>query len=812
MKRTLPFILTSACLLCFIGINASAQKKAAAAAPQLGKAPLKEVIKALTLEEKAKLVVGMGFKMPAMRPRPAAKKDTAGANTIAAATPPAFTLPPTDPKDNVPEKVQGAAGRTHAIKRLGIPSITVSDGPAGVRIDPIRNGDSSKTYYATAFPVGTLLASSWDPALVHRVGEAFGSEVHDYGVDVLLGPGVNIHRNPLGGRNFEYYSEDPLVSGRTAAALINGIQSQGVGTSIKHFAVNNQETNRGSVNVIASQRALREIYLKNFEIAIKASRPWTVMSSYNKVNGPYTSENRELLTTILKGEWGYKGLVMTDWFGGRDPIGQMNAGNDLLMPGTPAQTKTIIDGVNSGKIKMAQLDANVERVLTLVLKSPEFKKYKYSNAPDLKKNAQVSRMAAAQGMILLKDDDRSLPLKGKKIALFGNTSYDLVAGGTGSGNVNKAYTISLVQGLTNGGYTVDNNLKNAYQTYIGDAKAKQPHNAMSFFMLPPPIPQMEIGQDVLAQQVENADEAIITIGRNAGEGADRKVENDFNLMDSEKALIKNITDAFHAKGKKVVVVLNTGGVVETASWRDQVDGILLAWQPGLEAGNAITDVLSGKVNPSGKLATTFPVNYSDDVTAKNFPGKELPLPAGQTPNRMMGRPAEVTYEEGIYVGYRYYNTFDVKPAYPFGYGLSYTKFKYSGLTLSAKTLNGSITATVTVTNTGDVAGREVVEVYVSAPTGDLPKPSEELRAFGKTKTLRPKESQTLSFTLTAKDLESFDTAHSAWVAEGGDYTIKIGASSTDIKKTAKFNLPKTVVLEKVHDVLKPQVEITELKK
>jgi beta-glucosidase len=636
--------------------------------------------------------------------------------------------------------------------------------------------------------------------------------VREYGVDVLLGPGNNIDRNPLGGRNFEYYSEDPLVSGRTAAALINGMQSQGVGTSLKHFFANNQETNRGSVNVIASQRALREIYLKDFEIAIKGSHPWTIMSSYNKVNGPYTSENRELLTTILKGEWGFKGLVMTDWFGGHDPVAQMNAGNDLLMPGTPTQSKAIVEGVNSGKIKMAQLDANVERVLELVLRSPEFKKYKYSSKPDLKKDGQISRMAATQGMILLKDNDKALPLKGKKIALFGNTSYDLIAGGTGSGNVNKAYTISLVQGLANGGYTIDNGLKSAYETYITDAKAKQPHNAMSFFMLPPPIPQMEISQDVLTQQANTADEAIITIGRNAGEGADRKVDNDFNLSDAEKALMKNVADVFHAKGKKVVVVLNTGGVVETASWRDMADGILLAWQPGLEAGNAITDVLSGKVNPSGKLATTFPMSYNDDPTAKNFPGKELPMPAGQKPSMMMGKPAEVTYEEGIYVGYRYYNTFDVKPAYPFGYGLSYTKFKYSDLKLSAKTLNGSITATVNVTNTGDVAGREIVQVYVSAPGGKLAKPSEELRAFGKTKMLRPKESQTLSFTLTVNDLESFDTGRSAWVAEGGDYTVKIGASSEDIKKTAKFSLPKTLVLAKVHDVLKPQVEINELKK
>ena len=807
MKRNVPFLSILALLWC---MGASAQKKLVAVVPQFGKSSVKVVIKAMTLEEKAKLVTGMGFKMPGAAPAP--KKKDAAATPVPAATPPAFTLPPIDPSDDIPEKVPGAAGRTHAIKRLGIPSITVSDGPAGIRIDPIRNGDSSKTFYATAFPVGTLLASTWDVNLVHKVGVAFGNEIHEYGADVILGPGANIHRNPLGGRNFEYYSEDPLVSGSMAAAIINGIQSQGVGTSVKHFAVNNQETNRNSVNTIVSQRALREIYLKDFEIAIKGSHPWTVMSSYNKLNGPYTSENPELLTTILKKEWGFKGFVMSDWFGGRDAVGQMNAGNDLLMPGTIVQKKAIIDAVNSGKIKMTQLDANVERILNVILKSPEFKKYKYSSKPDLKKNAAVSRMAAAQGMVLLKDDDKVLPLKGKKVALFGNTSYDLVAGGTGSGNVNKAYTISLVQGLTNGGYSLDASLKNAYETYINEAKAKQPKSAMSFFMLPPPIPQMAISPDVLSQQAESADVAIITIGRNAGEGADRKVENDFDLVDSEKALIKNISDAFHAKGKKLVVVLNIGGVIETTSWRDQADGILLAWQPGLEAGNAITDVLSGKVNPSGKLATTFPAKYEDEPSAKNFPGKEMPMPAGEKPNPMRGHPAEVTYEEGIYVGYRYYTTFDVKPAYEFGYGLSYTKFKYSDLKLSSKTFNGSITATVTITNTGDVAGREVVQLYVSAPVASMQKPEEELRAFGKTKTLRPKESQTISFTLAAKDLESFDTARSAWVSEAGTYTVKVGASSTDIKKTAKFDLVKTVVVEKVHNVLKPQVEISELKK
>lgn len=806
MKKNLPFLSIMFSLAC-LSLNASAQQKTTTkAAPQLGKAPVKEVIKAMTLEEKAKLVVGMGFKMPGM-PRPSAKQMKEGVDIGG------FKLPPSDEDAyNIPEKVPGAAGRTHGIPRLGIPSITVSDGPAGVRIDPIRNNDSSKTYYATAFPVGTLLASSWDPALVHRVGVAFGNEIREYGVDVILGPGANIHRNPLGGRNFEYFSEDPLVSGRTAAAIINGIQSQGVGTSIKHFVANNQETNRNSVNTIVSQRALREIYLKDFEIAIKASHPWTVMSSYNKLNGVYTSEDRELLTTVLKDEWGFKGLVMTDWFGGHDAVAQMNAGNDLLMPGGPQQSQAIVDAVKKGEINQKQLDANVERILNIILKTPEFKKYKFSNKPDLKAHAAVSRMAAAEGMVLLRDEDHALPLKGKNVALFGNISYDLIAGGTGSGAVNKAYTISLIQGLENGGYKVEKGLRNAYEEYLKAENAKRPKNRMSIFMAPKPIAQMPVSNELIAQEANDADVAVLTIGRNAGEGADRKVEDDFTLMDSEKALIKNVSDAFHAKGKKLVVVLNIGGVIETASWRDEADGILLAWQPGLEGGNAITDVLKGKVDPSGKLATTFPVDYKDEPSAKNFPGKELPMPAGEKLSPMRGKPSEVTYEEGIYVGYRYFTTFDVKTAYPFGYGLSYTNFKYSDLKLSTKTFNGSITATVTVTNTGDVAGREVVELYVSAPSGILQKPEEELRAFGKTKTLQPKESQTLSFTLTAKDLESFDTAKSEWITENGTYTVKVGASSTDIKRTEKFEVPKTIVVEKVHDVLKPQVAIDELKK
>ncbi len=804
MKKKLTYLPALVLLAGLMSTSASAQNTSPA--PQLGKNPLQQVVKAMTLEEKAKLVVGMGFKMPGM-PRPTEKQMKEGINIGG------FKLPPSDPDAyNLPEKVPGAAGRTHGIARLGIPSITVSDGPAGIRIDPIRNNDSTKTYYATAFPVGTLLASSWDPELVHQVGEAFGSEVREYGADILLGPGVNIHRNPLGGRNFEYYSEDPLVTGRIAAAIINGIQSQGVGTSIKHFAANNQETNRNGVNTIVSERALREIYLKGFEIAIKNSQPWTVMSSYNLINGTYTSQRRDLLTTVLRDEWGFKGLVMTDWFGGKDPVAQMNAGNDLIMPGMPLQSQAIVDAVTSGKLSQKQLDENVTRILNIILKTPEFKNYKFSGAPDLKKDAEITRSAAAQGMVLLKNDASVLPLKGKKLALFGNTSYDLIAGGSGSGNVNKAYTISLIQGLTNSGYTVDDDLKNAYQSYIKDVKAKQPHSAMSIFMLPPPPPQMAVAADLLAKEANDADVAIFTIGRNAGEGADRKVDNDFNLSAEEKALIKNISDAFHAKGKKLVVVLNIGGVIETASWRDEADGILLAWQPGLEAGNSIADIMSGKVDPSGKLATTFPMAYQDVPSAKNFPGKDLPLPAGEKPSPMMGRPGEVTYEEGIYVGYRYYNTFDVKTAYPFGYGLSYTTFKYSDLKLSSKTLNGSMTATITITNTGSIAGKEVAELYVSAPQQGLPKPEQELRAFAKTRLLQPNESQTISLALTAQDLASFDTAKQSWLAEAGTYEVKVGASATDIKATQKFEIAKSIVTEKVHNVLQPQVTISELKK
>lgn len=764
----------AAALLLIPGVTAWAQN-----APQLGKAPLKDVVAAMTTQEKAQLVVGMGW---GNRP---------GAPSA------------------VPEKVPGAAGRTHAIPRLGIPSLTLSDGPAGVRILPIRNGDSSKTYYATAFPVATLLASTWDTAVVHSVGDAFGEEVRDYGIDVLLAPAMNIHRNPLGGRNFEYYSEDPVVSGHIAAAFVRGIQDDGVGTSVKHFVGNNQEFNRTKLNTIVSERALREIYLKGFRIAVQEGDPWTVMSSYNLINGTYTSESRGLLTTVLRNEWGFKGFVMTDWGGGHDPVAQMNAGNDLIEPGNPDQTKAIVAAVKSGAVSEQQLDENVERILRIVLLSPTFKQYKYSNAPDLKAHAQVARHAATQGMVLLKNEGGTLPLApARKVALFGKTSYELMAGGTGSGDVNKAYMVSLDAGLENAGYTLDAPVQHAYASYIAEQKAQQ--RPRMGFRRPPPIPEMNVDPALIRRAAGEADVAMITIGRISGEGTDRTVERDFVLNDTEHALITHVADAFHAAGKKVVVVLNIASVTDVASWRDQVDAVLLAWLPGQEGGNAIADILSGKVDPSGKLASTFPVFYSDVPSADNFPGKELPHPA--EPQGRFGRavPSEVTYDEGIYVGYRYYQTFGVKPAYPFGYGLSYTTFDYSGLKLSSSQFNGSLTATVTVKNTGTVPGREVAEVYLSAPAKTMDKPESELKAFAKTNLLQPGQSQVLTFALRGLDLASYDTPRAAWVADAGTYTVKVGASSSDIRQQATFDLPQELVVEHEQNVLMPKVQIHEL--
>jgi len=742
-----------------------------------------EIVKAMTLEEKAKILVGARNRM------------FGGGAAIG----------------NTEVLVPGAAGTTQGVDRLGISSTVLSDGPAGLRISPTREDDPN-TYYCTGFPVGTCLASSWNTELVNNVGKSIGNEALEYGADVLLAPGMNIHRNPLCGRNFEYYSEDPVLTGKIAAAYVKGVQSNGVGTSVKHFVANNQETNRTGNDSQVSQRALREIYLKGFEIAIKEAKPWTVMSSYNKLNGEFTQESYGLLTTVLRDEWGFEGIVMTDWIGTRNTAAQVHAGNDLMEPGNPEQSDEIVAKVRSGELNIEDVDRNVKRVLQYIVKTPRFNGYEYSNKPDLKAHAQVTRQSATEGMVLLKNNDETLPMgeKVNNIALFGVTSYDFIAGGTGSGDVNKAYVIDLMQGLNNVGYSVQEDLKDLYEKYKAYQRAKEDSESSgrNWFRGRALIPEMPVANIFIERQAENSDIAIITIGRNSGEGGDRKIPADFNITDDERQLLNNVCNAFHAAGKKVVVILNVGGVIETASWKDLPDAILLAWQPGQEGGNSVADVLKGTANPSGKLPMTFPIALMDHPSSLNFPYDYSPQPQrGFFGRQRSTRNVDYTvYEEDIYVGYRYFATANKQVSYPFGYGLSYTDFEYGQPKISKK--GDRFTATVSVKNTGERAGKQVVELFVTAPDGKLEKPACELKAFAKTQELAPGESQTLTMTFNAYDLASYDEELHAWVTDAGEYTAKFGTSLNDTFAKLVFKVDANKV--EVHDTLNPQVEIDRL--
>ena len=753
------------------------------AQPRLSKDNIDEVLKAMTLEEKARIVVGSGW-----------------GSMVGGITGGTEVL------------VSGAAGTTQDIERLGIPNTVLSDGPAGLRINPTRS-DDSKTYYCTGFPIGTLLASSWDVDNVQMVTSAMGNEVKEYGADVLLAPGMNLHRNPLNGRNFEYFSEDPLLSGKIAAAYVNGIQSNGVGVSVKHFACNNQETNRMHNDSRVNPRALRELYLKGFEICIKEAAPWTVMSSYNKINGQFTQQSRDLLTTILRDEWGYNGIVMTDWTMPRQTVEQIKAGNDLMEPGDEKQSKELVDAVKIGQLNEADLDVCVRRVLEYIVKTPRFSGYKYSDNPNLKAHAEVARKGAAEGMILLENRGNTLPMKDvKKVALYGVASYDIIAGGTGSGNVNKAYVTSLDEGLKNAGYEIDPKLSDYYHKYIdyGNARIDNENTDESNVLLGREIlKEMPIGRNFINTNVSDNDIAVITIGRQAGEGKDRTEDSDFNLSPDELDLIRNVTEAYHLSGKKVVVVLNIGGVIETASWKHIPDAILLAWQPGQEGGNAIADVLSGKVNPSGKLPMTFPVAYIDHPSSCNFPYYTISKPSDDFGKTDPIKNYDYTiYEEGIWVGYRYFDTARKDVSYPFGYGLSYTTFAYSKPVVKVAG-DGTVTASVAVRNTGSVAGREAVQLYISAPDGGLVKPAKELKAFAKTKLLQPGESETLTMTVDPYSLASYNEDNVEWEMASGSYVASFGASVEDIRATASFKESKAKTW-KTNAVLLPQEKITEI--
>lgn len=772
-----------------VAVGALSVTMTAQTAPQLNANNIEEVIKAMTLEEKAQLLVGGG------------NDGFVGSGAMLG---------------HQKKFVPGAAGTTVAIPRLGIPATVQCDGPAGVHIDAHREGDS-RNYYATGFPIGTCLASTWNTDLVRKVGEAIGNETLEYGCDVVLGPGMNLHRNPLCGRNFEYYSEDPVVTGLMGTAFVLGVQSQGVGVSAKHFAVNSQESDRTRVDERLSQRALRELYLKGFEMMVRKSNPWTIMSAYNKVNGVYAQGNKDLLTNILRNDWGYKGIVETDWIGKREdlPVEQeVAAGNDLMMPGYPAQVKDIVNAVKSGKLDVNDVDRNVRRMLEYIVKTPRFKGYKYSGEPDLKAHAAITRQSSTEGMVLLKNN-AALPIRGlKTVALFGVNSYDFMSGGLGSGAVNVGYSVDMVTGLKNIGVATTPQLTEIYQNYVKYAKAKlkADKNPMMWFLNQgqPKLDEIDITERCVANEEPKADAAIITIGRQAGEGMDRQINGEFNLSKTEQDMIFRVSDAFHAKGKKVIVIINSGSVMETASWRDRVDAILVAWQPGIEGGNSVADILTGKVNPSGKLTMTWPIAATDHPSTANF-AKEYDMYTyknmeGWGKGNIPGVDFS-NHEEDIYVGYRYFDTFKKDVAYPFGFGLSYTTFEMGKPSVKANGKN--IEVSVTIKNTGKVAGKQVAQVYVTAPKGAYEKPAKELKAFGKTRELKPGESQTLKMTLEKRDLASFDEANSQWKVDAGNYLFQVGTDVESIKGTATLKVAEYT--EKTSSACAPNVQLNYLK-
>lgn len=632
--------------------------------------------------------------------------------------------------------------QTPAIERLGIPSLYITDGPHGVRKQKDSSGVAlDQTEPATCFPTASALASSWDRELIHTVGAAIGREARAKSVSVVLGPGVNIKRSPLGGRNFEYFSEDPLVSSQMAAAFIQGVQSQGVGTSIKHFAANNQEYRRMTIDTIVDERALREIYLASFETAIKAAEPWTVMSAYNALNGIPCSQNTRLLTNILRQEWGFRGVVVSDWGGVYQRVPALDAGNDLEMPGNNGvHNRVLRTAIAQGTLSMTTLDRSVERILHMI--NASLPALHDPASYDAKAHHTLARTAAAQGAVLLKNDDAILPLTpGQDIGVIGAFAKKPRYQGAGSSLMSPSRLNTAYAGMR----MRYNGKKLPYAAGYG----VRDHNP---------------NDELIAEAVEVAkrvETVVLFIGLPdiyETEGIDR---THMRLPAAHNALL----DAVVAVNPRVVVVLSNGAPVEMP-WHDRVPAILEGYLGGQAGGLAIADILFGDVNPSGKLAETFPLSWQDNPASAYFPG---------TPQR-------VEYRESIYVGYRYYNTAKTPVLFPFGHGLSYTTFAYSDLQVSATSISAEepLMVSVTVTNTGNRAGAEVVQLYVSDVQSTVFRPAHELKGFHKV-WLEPGQSSKLSFTLNRRSWAFYDVKSADWVVESGKFEVQIGASSHDIR-------------------------------
>ena len=624
---------------------------------------------------------------------------------------------------------------TRAVPGLGLHALRMADGPHGLR--KARNTESmdvEENVPATCFPPAAGMACSWNPELVERVGEAMGEECIQEQVAVILGPGVNIKRNPLGGRCFEYWSEDPYLAGHTAVGIVKGVQSKGVGTSLKHFAANNHETDRLRISATISPRAMREIYLPAFEYIVKTAQPWTVMCSYNKINGVFSSQNRWLLTDVLRGEWGFKGIVMSDWGAVSDRVAALNAGLNLEMP--PSNTDNqIVAAAKDGRIPATQLDEMAQGMIDLVAKArPAMSRDGYQY--DVDAHNEVARQAAVESMVLLKNEDATLPVaKGAKIAVIGEFARTPRYQGAGSSLINPTKLTSFLDALEERGVAAD-----FAPGFTLDDAAQDP--ALT-------------EQAVTAAQ--QADVVLLFLGLPAAyesEGFDR------TTLDIPAKQVE-VLEAVAAANPNVAVVLSNGSVV-SLPWRGRAKAILETWLLGQAGGAALADVIFGDETPSGKLAQTIIDDVNDDPSAMNWPGEE----------------GHVDYGEGVFVGYRYYDTFRKPVTYPFGYGLSYATFDVHDVTV-AKTGPRTAEVTVTVTNASDIAGAETVQVYVAPPKAKVARPVHELKGFAKV-ALEPGESKSVTIALDDRAFAYWSERFNDWHVEGGTYAVEVGVSSRDI--------------------------------
>lgn len=673
---------------------------------------------------------------------------------------------------------------TKAIEQLGIPSITMTDGPHGLRKQ--KGDDWLAAVPATCFPSGAGLACSWDRELVQKVGQAIAEECQEEDISILLGPALNIKRSPLCGRNFEYYSEDPYLTGEMAAGFITGVQKEGVGACPKHFAVNNQEHQRFTVNSVLDDRTLREIYLTGFEMAVKQAKPWALMAAYNRINGTFCTENKYLLTDILRDEWGHDGIVMSDWGAVNDREKALAAGLDLEMPSSGGYgSKRIIDAVKNGELEESVLDKVAERMLTIIFKAAENHKIDY--ACDKQSHHALAAEAASQCFVLLKNKGNLLPLKGQtSIAVIGGFAKAPRYQGGGSSHIHPTQVESPLEAIK----SVAGDLAQVYYSdgYLVDHSSSFDLNRFSS-VSDKADDQLIADAKTIAQK---ADVAVIFAGlpeNYESEGYDRK---HMQIPEGHQKLIEAVASV----QKNTVVVLNNGAAIEMP-WIDKVSAVIEAYLGGQAFGKAIADVLFGKINPSGKLAETFPKQLEDTPTYMSCPGDV----------------SDVEYREGIFVGYRYYEAKKIEPLFPFGFGLSYTTFAYDDLSVDKKTIKDDeiIEVKINVKNTGNLAGKEIVQLYVSDLKSSVLRPNKELKGFEKV-TLAPGESKQVLFKLDKRAFSYYDIKSHAWITEAGEFDLLIGSSSADIRLRSSVHVepvypPKVIVTKNstLEEVAKTQM-------